>query len=111
VETFSRTGPRRAIANGGRSFTGRALFCSSPCGRLHIILRVQSLALHSTDTLTQYTTTSLGCWIHREMQTGEYVHGKEKTILSSTRQFDSAGPPQPNCPLGRPPTPPVTTCM
>ena len=45
------------------------------------------------------------------MQTGEYVHGKEKTILSSTRQFDSAGPPQPNYPLGWPPTPPVTKCV
>ena len=74
--------PCPAIANGGRSFTGRALFCFYPSGRLRIILCAQSLALHSTDTLTQYTTTSLGCWIQRKMHTGEYVHGKGKNILS-----------------------------
>ena len=41
------------------------------------------------------TTTSLGCWIRREIQTGEYVHGKEKLFCRqriSLIQLDRRNP-------------------
>ena len=49
----------------------------------------------TTDVLPQYTSTSLGWRIQREMHTGDYVCGKENAPLASTHYFDSTGPPQP----------------
>ena len=49
----------------------------------------------TTDVLPQYTSTSLGWQVQREMHTVGCVCGKEKALLASTHHFGSAGPSQP----------------